>query len=87
MHTKSLNKGLPVGKSLYKSAILFADINQFIDDNIQRRIKEYLYCKQFNSAPYPTMEETPANIIDDFMIIDEEYTMCQADLNEQKKVN
>ena len=65
-----------MGEALYTQALFFADINKFVTEKIQNRIKEYLFCKNFNTPMFPSMQETPAEIIDDFMIIDEEYSSC-----------
>tara|TARA_Y100001973_G_C5184042_1_gene326707 strand:- start:1615 stop:2028 length:414 start_codon:yes stop_codon:yes gene_type:complete len=65
-------KGFNVGEAIYTQSFFFADHSQLVDTNIQNRIKEYQYCKQFNCPPYPSLYETPANIIDDFFIIEEE---------------
>ena len=65
-----------MGEALYTQALFFADMNLLISPKIQNRIKEYLFCKNFNTPMFPSMQETPAEIIDDFIIIDEEYSAC-----------
>ena len=55
-----------MGEALYTQALFFADINKFVTEKIQNRIKEYLFCKNFNTPMFPSMQETPAEIIDDF---------------------
>ena len=78
-------KGLNIGESLYSSCAFFVDYELFLDSKIQDRIKEYNYCKAFNCSPYPSMMETPVNMIDDFMIIDQEVNQCIE--KKQKEVN
>ena len=69
-------RGLGIGQSLYSSCAFFADYLLLLDSKIQDRIKEYNYCKTFSCPPYPSMMETPANVIDDFMIIEQEVNLC-----------
>ena len=61
-----------MGQALYEQTLMFADINKIIDEKCQIRIKEYQFCKEFNCPPYPSLSETPATIIDDFNVIQEE---------------
>ena len=65
-----------MGEALYTQALFFADLTLLISSKFQDRIKEYLFCKNFNTPMYSSMQETPAEIIDDFTIIDEEYSAC-----------
>ena len=69
-------QGLGIGQSLYSSCAFFADYSLLLDSKIQNRIKEYNYCKTFSCSPYPSMMITPANVIDDFMIIEQEVNLC-----------
>ena len=61
-----------VGEALYEQALMFVNIDKIVDDNHQLRIKEYRFCKNFNCPPYPSLNETPAKTIDEFLIIEEE---------------
>lgn len=69
-------KNLGIGQSLYSSCAFFVDYSLLLNSKMQDRIKEYNYCKAFSCSPYPSMMETPANMIDDFMIIEEEVNQC-----------
>ena len=69
-------KNLGIGQSLYSSCAFFADYSLLLNSKMQDRIKEYNYCKAFSCSTYPSMMETPANMIDDFMIIEEEVNQC-----------
>tara|TARA_B100000700_G_C14693043_1_gene690829 strand:- start:22 stop:180 length:159 start_codon:yes stop_codon:yes gene_type:complete len=40
---------------------------------MQQRIKEYNFCKSFSVPPYPSLNDTPARVVDDFLEI--EYIM------------
>ena len=49
---------------------MFCNTDQLIDKKIQTRIKEYNFCKSFSCPPYPSLKETPAKVIDDFLEIE-----------------
>tara|TARA_R100000773_G_scaffold14845_1_gene13580 strand:+ start:16798 stop:17055 length:258 start_codon:yes stop_codon:yes gene_type:complete len=61
-----------VGLALYEQSTMFADMSKLIDPECQIRIREYQFCKEFNCPPYPSLQETPADIVDEFMVIHEE---------------
>ena len=78
-------KGFNVGEAIYTQSFFFSDHERLIDPNMQSRIKEFRYCKTFSCPPYPSLYETPAEIIDDFFIIDEEFNLCLKKQQEEKK--
>ena len=43
-----------------------------MDQDIQNTIKEYNFCKTFNIPPFPSLNETPAKTIDEFLLIENE---------------
>tara|TARA_R110002020_G_scaffold462445_2_gene681944 strand:+ start:801 stop:992 length:192 start_codon:yes stop_codon:yes gene_type:complete len=49
---------------------MFCNTSELLDRKTQIRIKEYSFCKAFSCPPYPTLQETPAEIIDDFLKIE-----------------
>ena len=61
-----------MGEALYEQALMFVNMNKMIDEDSQIRIREYQFCKDFNCPPYPSLKETPANVVDDFSVIQEE---------------
>ncbi len=78
-------KGFPnLGEAIYTQSFFFADHSLLIDEDYQNRIKEYLFCKKFSCPPYPSLKETPPNIIDDFLAIEDEYNAC---IEKQRKEN
>ena len=79
------DKGFNVGKSVYDLSFYFCDHALLANNNMQSRIKEYQFCKTFSCPPYPSLQETPADIIDDFFIIEEEYNHCIKKQQEEKK--
>jgi len=80
--TKGFNVG---GEAIYTQSFFFADHELLIDSNMQNRIKEFQFCKAFSCPPCPSLQETPANIIDDFFIIEEEYNHCVAKQQQEKQ--
>ena len=77
-------KGFNVGEAIYTQSFFFADHNLLIDEDYQDRIKEYIFCKTFSCPPYPSLKDTPPNIIDDFLIIEQEYNLCIAKNQKEK---
>ncbi len=59
-----------VSETLYIEHFMFCNTDQLIDKKIQTRIKEYNFCKSFSCPPYPSLKETPAKVIDDFLEIE-----------------
>lgn len=84
LYDEAINKGYDLGEALYMQIAFFADPNLLIDIGSQNRIKEYQFCKRFSCPPYKDMQSTPANLIDEFMIIDQEFHNCEE--KQQKKV-
>ena len=78
-------KGFKLGKGLYDYSFHFADHTLLVDNKIQDRIKEYQFCKQFKCPPYPSLQETPYEVIDDFLIIEEEFNNCIEEERQEKK--
>ena len=70
------NEGYNVGEAIYSQSFHFVDHELLLDTHSQNRIKEYQFCKTFSCPPYPSLQETPANTIDDFFIIEEEFNHC-----------
>ena len=73
-----------MGEAIYTQSFFFADHGLLLDDGCQTRIIEYNFCKQFSCPPYPSLQETPPNIVDDFLIIDQEHNHCIAKKQKEK---
>lgn len=67
-----------MGNALYECSRFFVNDKMIVDEKIQNTIKSYRYCKKFNCPPFPSLNETPLDIIDSFMIIDDEITQHQS---------
>ena len=77
-------KGFNVGEAIYTQSFFFADHSLLLNEDCQSRITEYNFCKQFSCPPYPSLNETPPNIIDDFLIIEQEFNYCVAKKQKEK---
>ena len=67
-----------IGETLYTELFFFCNTSDLLDQDVQKRIKEYTYCKSFSCPPYPSLQQTPANIIDEFMLIEKELNHLKA---------
>ena len=79
---KSVKK---LGESIYLQGSFFYDLMLFVDQKIQDRIKEFTFCKSFNCPPFPSLNETPENIVDEFMTIESEFNSISE--HKQRKSN
>ena len=59
-----------ISETIYVEHFYFANTFELIDKDIQQRIKEYNFCKAFNCPPFPSIKDTPAKVIDDFLEIE-----------------
>tara|TARA_B100000287_G_scaffold29390_2_gene27662 strand:- start:654 stop:869 length:216 start_codon:yes stop_codon:yes gene_type:complete len=50
----------------------FVNTDLLVDEKCQLLIKKHNYCKASNTPPYPSVQSTPYNFIDDFITIEEE---------------
>ena len=65
------SKGIKnISETIYVEHFYFANTFELLDKNTQQRIKEYNYCKSFNCPPYPSLNKTPAKVVDDFLEIE-----------------
>ena len=57
-------------EEIYTMHFFFCNTYELLNPKIQQRIKEYNYAKAFNCPPYPSIQETPAQVVDDFLQIE-----------------
>ena len=84
LYDEAESKGFNLGEALYTQTFFFSDHALLLDNSIQNRIKEFTYCKQFSCPPYPSLQETPANIIEQFSVIEQEMNNCMAKKQREK---
>ena len=85
LYEEAETKGFNVGEAIYTQSFYFADHALLVDNTIQNRIREYRFCKQFSCPPYPSLQETPAKVIEQFSVIEEEFNFCVAKKQQEKK--
>lgn|GEM_PF-3015003 len=72
-YDRCVEKGFKkLGESLYQQMLFVVNDNLVFDPKEQEKIQQYMYCKRFNVPPYPSLQETPISIVEDFTIIDVE---------------
>ena len=68
-YNEATERGFDVGEALYNQLFFFADPEQLYNQECQNLIKKFIYCDTFNCPPYPSLEETPADLVDSFLLI------------------
>ena len=72
-YDKCQEKGVSkIGKALYQQSLYICNDTMLLSKDAQQLIKKYQFCKSFNCPPYPSLQDTPANIMESFMIIEQE---------------
>ncbi len=72
-YDKCVEKGFDrLGEALYQQSLFIVNDTLLIDKKIQNKIKEFQFCKEFNVPPYPSLQETPVDTINNFNIINQE---------------
>ena len=73
-YDEAKQKGYDIGEALYNQFFFFADPTHVYDQDAQNLIKKYIFCDAFKCPPYPSLQKTPADMVDDFLIIKKEIT-------------
>ena len=69
-YNEATERGFDIGEALYNQLFFFADPEQLYNQKCQNLIKKFIYCDTFNCPPYPSLEETPADLVDSFLLIE-----------------
>tara|TARA_Y100001963_G_scaffold73836_3_gene102682 strand:+ start:187 stop:516 length:330 start_codon:yes stop_codon:yes gene_type:complete len=81
-----MEKGISqIGDTLYTEHFFFCNTEDIVDQDCQNTIKKYLFCKAFSVPPYKSLDETPATIIDDYMLIENELNYLKSKENNGRK--
>ena len=83
-YDKATDEGFPVGESLYAEHFFYANSTDLVDEKAQVFIKEFQYCKDSNTPPFPSLKDTPADFIDKWDIVKNEIlhlTRQEKDVN------
>ena len=76
-YKQATEKGFDVGEALYEQHFFFADSEELYNPDCQNLIKKFVYCDTFNCPPYPSLQETPADLVDNFLLIKQEIRKAQ----------
>ena len=71
-YNEAIEKGFDVGEALYTQLFFVADPSELYNPDCQNLIKKFVYCDTFNCPPYPSLQETPADLVDNFLLIKNE---------------
>ena len=77
-YNEATEKGFDVGEALYNQLFFFSDAEQLYNQDCQNLIKKYVYCDTFNCPPYPSLKETPADLVDNFLLIKREINKANS---------
>ena len=80
-YEEATNKGYDIGEALYTQLFFFADHHQLYNEKCQNLIKKYIFCDNFKCPPYPSLQETPADLIDNFLLIKREIQKASIEGN------
>ena len=69
---EAIEKGYDIGEALYTQLFFFTDPIHIYNEDSQNLIKKYVFCDSFNCPPYPSLQETPADLVDNFLLIKNE---------------
>tara|TARA_Y100000401_G_scaffold117351_1_gene125762 strand:+ start:1584 stop:1964 length:381 start_codon:yes stop_codon:yes gene_type:complete len=83
-YDKSYNK-FPIGESLFVSHLFYSNPINFYDHRIQNKIKKVQYSLESNTPLYSTVQETPAQVVDEFLIYKNESQHCIDYLDKERK--
>ena len=71
-----------ISETIYSEHFFFCNTYELVDQNIQQRIKEYNFCKAFSVPPFPSLNDTPARVVDDFLEIEHIMSNIKKEKNE-----
>ena len=74
-----------MGESLYVSHLFYSNPTNFYDPKIQNRIKKVQYSLESNTPLYSTVQDTPASVVDEFLIYRAEKEHCIQHLTKERK--
>ena len=80
-YDEAVRRGFDVGEALYNQHFFFSDPSHHYDINCQNLIKKFIFCDTFNCPPYPSLQETPADLVDNFLLIKREIQKANIEGN------
>ena len=80
---EAVEKGYDVGEALYNQHFFFCDSVMLYDEDCQSLIKKYIFCDTFKCPPYASLDETPAELVDNFLLIKAEIRKARKAENQR----
>ena len=80
-YDEAVRRGFDIGEALYNQHFFFSDPAHHYDNECQNLIKKYIFCDTFNCPPYPSLQETPADLVDNFLLIKREIKKANVEGN------
>ena len=80
-YDEAVRRGFDIGEALYNQHFFFSDPAHHYDNECQNLIKKYIFCDTFNCPPYPSLQETPADLVDNFLLIKREIQKASVEGN------
>jgi len=71
---ESERQGFNIGEAVWLEHLYFCNTSDLVDTESQTLIKAYQYCTESGTPPYESLDKTPANFIDNWMIVRDELT-------------
>ena len=85
LYDDAKEKGFNVGESCFKQIPYFANLSTILNNRHQNTIRKYLYIKTTNTPAYSSLQDTPADFVDDILTIEEEMKLITK--SEQENAN
>jgi hypothetical protein len=70
---------------LFVSHLFYSNPTNFYDNSIQNRIKKVQYSLESKTPLYSTVQDTPASVVDEFLIYKSESQHCIQYLERERK--
>ena len=85
LYDSAKKKGFDVGESCFMQLPYFADKSKVLSNRHQNTILKYSYLKTTNTPAYSSLQDTPADFVDDILTIEEEMKLITK--SEQENAN
>ena len=86
VYNNMIDKGFKsCGQGLYTHASFIVDNSYIIKSEYQEMIKQYHYSKISKTPPFSSVQDTPSEYIDNFIIIEDEVNQMAEEQNKEKK--
>ena len=73
-YDNALSEDYHIGEALYMEHFFYCNSQDLLCSKSQNFIKEYQFCKDSNTPPFPSLKDTPAEFIDKWSIVKSEIS-------------